>query len=300
MEAAGLASSIINFIDFSNELINGPIAIYQQAQGGSGVDHDTSKIVHHLQNITQAMSQMTTSQPTPHEQALYNLAGDCKILSNELVALLKSLEPKTGGHEAFRSLGASFKTHRKTEHIREIEKKLGLYESQLLFNLNVILDEKQRSIAGQPASLQRDTLDSSTENTQDLESGPLQIEGLESDALHLDEFRESDNTFASISRTEQLATLSELRSAIASVETALKPRSSIDSRTADDKRIPTRLTVDEPQQGFGIGMSKRRAKRISDDTWARHKDYISDMYISRNASFRDILDDLSQNGINSR
>ncbi|KAH6684856.1 hypothetical protein F5X68DRAFT_241849 [Plectosphaerella plurivora] len=46
-------------------------------------------------------------------------------------------------------------------------------------------------------------------------------------------------------------------------------------------------------------MAKTRAKRLPKEEWARHKEYISDMYISRNASLKEVLDYLHQSGLNS-
>ncbi|KAH6682381.1 hypothetical protein F5X68DRAFT_263347 [Plectosphaerella plurivora] len=216
MEAAGLASSIITFIDFSYKLIDGSTTIYQQVQGGSGANLDTRKIVDDLQAITKQLSQTTPAPPTLHEQALASIAGHCNTLSNELVALLRSFEPKADGNKALRSLEAAFKTLRKTGKIREIEQKLDSYKLQLLLRLNMMLCDSGRAVGSQIKTMQQDHATFFSKNIQELQSVKVTVETLESKVLRLAQVVTSGNTSAATADIEHSLSLNQTQLDLAS------------------------------------------------------------------------------------
>jgi hypothetical protein len=111
MEAAGLASSMISFIDFSYKLILGTVDVHKKATTGPAADPHISNIINDLEDVTRNMTTLSTGpsakspataqnpsalQDSSHHEALRKLAVGCNDLSKSLVDVLKNLERKPG------------------------------------------------------------------------------------------------------------------------------------------------------------------------------------------------------------
>ncbi|KAH7367076.1 hypothetical protein B0T11DRAFT_50133 [Plectosphaerella cucumerina] len=149
VSAAGFASSIITFIDFSFKLVQGSAALYQSATGTSAENAAIGTIVDDLRNVTDAIAQPPTPETdSQHWRDLRKLAADCNGVSKELADILETLKRKEG-NKAWRSLEAAWKSMRKSKEIAAIEERLKTYRVQLLLRTNLILSDNQTSIQKQ-------------------------------------------------------------------------------------------------------------------------------------------------------
>jgi len=186
MEAAGLASSIITFIDFSYKLINGTIVVYQKASTGPADDPHITVVIKDLENVTELMTTTaaaasaaspavdgqatTTAQVKPHQQELLALAGHCHELSKKLVAILEGLERKTDDKKLWRSFQTAWKTIRSSDQITEIEKKLNTYRLQMLLRLSLMLTDNDTSITEKLDQMHQGNIHSFGETISELRS----------------------------------------------------------------------------------------------------------------------------------
>ncbi|KAH6695310.1 hypothetical protein F5X68DRAFT_147085, partial [Plectosphaerella plurivora] len=121
VSAAGFASSIITFIDFSYKIVQGSITLYSSANGVSAENAAIGTIVDDLRNVTDVIAQPPTPETdSPHWRELRKLAADCNGVSKELADVLENMKRKEG-NKAWRSLEAAWKSMRKSKEIAAIE-----------------------------------------------------------------------------------------------------------------------------------------------------------------------------------
>ncbi|EEY13976.1 conserved hypothetical protein [Verticillium alfalfae VaMs.102] len=117
VSAAGFASSLITFIDFSYKLIHGSVDLYKSAAGATDGNVRISSIVEDLRKITETIS--TPAPPEhngPHSRELNKLALECQDISRELADILETLK-RRDGNKAWRSLEAAWKSMRKSDKV---------------------------------------------------------------------------------------------------------------------------------------------------------------------------------------
>lgn len=164
MEAAGLASSIITFIDFSYKLILGTVEVHKKATTGPAADPHISNIINDLEDVTRNMTTLSIGpsakspataqnpsvlQNSSHHEALRKLSIGCNELSKSLVDVLKDLERRPGGNKLWRSFQTSWATLRSSDKIVEMEQKLNTYRLQLLVRLSMMVAEDAASAQSQ-------------------------------------------------------------------------------------------------------------------------------------------------------
>lgn len=160
ISAAGFASSIITFIDFSCKLVRGSIDSYHQAAGASSDNAQISSVVNDLKHATEAMALppqqhgQAQSATGAHEKELRKLALECNAISKDLITVLEGLERKEG-NKTWRSVEAAWKTLRKSKDVAAIEQRLSIYRVQILLRLNLILIENQNSVKAQLDDMKR-------------------------------------------------------------------------------------------------------------------------------------------------
>ncbi|KAH9204764.1 hypothetical protein DL95DRAFT_494636 [Leptodontidium sp. 2 PMI_412] len=94
LTAISLASSIVQFIDYSTKLIHGAKEIYCSVTGATEENYRLENVTAEMQTLSMKLLPRQDAQQTEDEQALSRLAAECKILSDQILALLKSIKPK--------------------------------------------------------------------------------------------------------------------------------------------------------------------------------------------------------------
>jgi hypothetical protein len=91
--AIGLASSIVQFVDYSTKLINGARDIYDSASGMTEHNKSLESIVNEMKLLSSKLLPRTGG-PSEDEKALCHVAAECNILSDQILELLGKLKPK--------------------------------------------------------------------------------------------------------------------------------------------------------------------------------------------------------------
>ncbi|KAF2707935.1 hypothetical protein K504DRAFT_504141 [Pleomassaria siparia CBS 279.74] len=149
--ALGLASNILQVLEFTGMLVREGVERYQSANGSTKEDVGIEDITSDLAQLTEPMRRKQElykdAEPehiSQEELKLLDLATKCHILCEDLCAILDDL--KTDPQARFRQLSALRKTirrQRKGKAIRSLEKKMDMYRSQL--NTRILANISQSS-----------------------------------------------------------------------------------------------------------------------------------------------------------
>ncbi|KAH6692434.1 hypothetical protein F5X68DRAFT_228803 [Plectosphaerella plurivora] len=225
MEAAGLASSIITFIDFSYKIVIGTVDVYKKASTGPAADPHINTIINDLEDVTRNMTTASPASPTAatvqggsHQEALLKLAAGCNELSITLIDILKDLERKSGGNKLWRSLQASWATMRSSDKIVDIEQKLNTYRLQLLVRLSMMISGDITSTKSQLDQLHQGNEAAFGETVTELRS-------LRDDMKRLDGNIQAQAVLSyqtSAANPDQVTALSDLREELSRITRALE------------------------------------------------------------------------------
>ena len=133
--AVGFASSILTFIDFSQQLISGTFEVIKS--GSTSENTHVSNVVNDLRDVTKELSNRPRGY-SKHEDALQTLASECQELSEELQKLLEKLMV-TAESSKWKSAKVALRSMWKKGEVAELENRLGKYRSQVLLRLVLIL-----------------------------------------------------------------------------------------------------------------------------------------------------------------
>ncbi|KAI3394054.1 hypothetical protein diail_3273 [Diaporthe ilicicola] len=141
MEAVGLASSIITFIDVAIKIVRGAHEVYTSADGATRGNDHTGVVIRDLQRVT---ADLRSHPQSSNDQELVILSNKCHKLSDELLQLLHDFLPKTPGK--WQSFVAACRTLRKQKEVAAIEASLDRYRQQISQRLLWLLFEQQSPI----------------------------------------------------------------------------------------------------------------------------------------------------------
>lgn len=134
MEAVGLASAILTFVDFSSKIIAGSYDIYTSASGSSDENVDLRRVTEDLQLLTQRLNPtratIIPAVQTNDDVVLAELARNCQQVAAELLAMLKTLQTQTPNSKRD-SLRVALRSLRKKREVESLEKRLERYRRQI-------------------------------------------------------------------------------------------------------------------------------------------------------------------------
>lgn len=126
MEAIGLASSIITFIDVAYKIVQGAHEVYVSQDGATKSNDHTGVVVSDLQRVT---ADLRAHQLSSTDEELITLSSKCHDLSGELLQLLHKFLPKTPGK--WQSFVAACRILRKQKEAAAMEASLDRYRQQI-------------------------------------------------------------------------------------------------------------------------------------------------------------------------
>ena len=137
--ALGLASNIVQFVDFSSKLISESRELYRSVSGITIENGEVKEATEELQRLCDRLAglRMTSSTTTglpKDEECLKILAISCKETSHELLSALRDItaqEPR----KKWQTFRVALKSVLRKDQIQELEKKLDSYRSQLALQL---------------------------------------------------------------------------------------------------------------------------------------------------------------------
>ena len=121
--ALGVASAIVQFVDFTSKLLTEGYGAYQSVVGASKEDIDVQALATDLETICASLASSPPVGSTilsKEELALQNLARKCQGIAKELVGVLEDLKVKT--HGLLRGWDTVRSTVRRAMDRRKIEK----------------------------------------------------------------------------------------------------------------------------------------------------------------------------------
>jgi len=137
--ALGLEASVINFISFSWGIIDGAAEIYRLANGVLTENDRVRTVIGDLNRIVEDLSEGKSIQSqTKAEQAIKDLAEDCKEDSDALLKLLDKLKVE-GRRTAWKSVKTKFKSLMSADEVDALKERLQEYRSEITTNLVIIL-----------------------------------------------------------------------------------------------------------------------------------------------------------------
>jgi len=131
----GFASSILTFIDFSQQLISGTFEVIKL--GSTSENVHVSVVIDDLRDATKELSNRPLGL-SRHEYALQTLASECQELSEDLQKLLEKLMV-TAESSKWKSAKIALRSTWKKEEVAELQNRLDKYRSQILLRLVLIL-----------------------------------------------------------------------------------------------------------------------------------------------------------------
>ncbi|KAL9607205.1 MAG: hypothetical protein Q9167_007857 [Letrouitia subvulpina] len=147
--AIGLASSIVQFLDFSSKLITGTFELYRSANGATSINNTLEAISRDLVQLCTVLTPdspgVNTNIKTKSEASLLPLLDSCRNLGKEFLITLDDL--KVQGHwRRWQSIRQALRSIWKADDIQRYEKQLESYRSQIVIRLLAMLTERQEKI----------------------------------------------------------------------------------------------------------------------------------------------------------
>lgn len=141
--AAGFASAIITFIDFSWKIVKGSYDVYTSSGGTTNDQVRINNVVQDLQNVTKALSPETQGlrekdDNDPRWRELRKIAVECQKTSKELSFILRDLEGNEG-NKVRRSLELTWKGLKSGNKVAPIEKSLDRHYRHIMLQLSMII-----------------------------------------------------------------------------------------------------------------------------------------------------------------
>lgn len=135
MDAVGLASSILSFIEVAHKIVSGSYEIYKSSTGLTK-DHDhTARVLHDLGRVAHDLQRPPGKGP--NDEQLLELAGGCLELSEDLKRLLDQFLPKgPGPWQAFKAACRSLGNQKEAA---AMEIRLDRYRQQISQRLILLL-----------------------------------------------------------------------------------------------------------------------------------------------------------------
>ena len=132
LAAIGLASAIVQFVDFSSRLIAGAKEAYTSASGMTAASEDSDVLINNLKDLTGRLKVRTTGNVlSAEDERLIALKRGCEKLSCELQEVLQKTRARKKGSK-LSSIKASLKAQSQREKLASLEKRLDSYRSEIL------------------------------------------------------------------------------------------------------------------------------------------------------------------------
>ena len=131
VEAVGLASSILTFVDIGYKVVSSAHEIYSST---SGVTLENEQIASTTADLEGVTATLLSSHLAVNDPDLIKLAKKCQSLSQDLLKLLGSFQPKN--RSKFRSLTAAVSPKWEQKDVSAIEHRLGVYRQEINFHLS--------------------------------------------------------------------------------------------------------------------------------------------------------------------
>jgi hypothetical protein len=147
LTALGLASNIVQFVDYTRKLISGARELYVSSSGAKRENLELESIVRNIQELAERVRHGNTEQKemvANQDKQLLDLSDQCVAVSTELLSVLDSLKVK-GPDRSWESFHQAFKSQRKKGEIEGLQRRLDRISKHL--NARALLDQQATVIS---------------------------------------------------------------------------------------------------------------------------------------------------------
>ena len=142
LAALGLASSVIQFIDFGQKLVAKSVEIHGSASGALSANIELENLAVDLHalcyNLSNSRDSLTASRPSTEELGLLSLATGCRELATEFTALLQRLKVQNQ-QSKWASVRQALESAWNENAIKNYVRRLENYRSQIMARLLELL-----------------------------------------------------------------------------------------------------------------------------------------------------------------
>ncbi|MCJ1384760.1 hypothetical protein MMC17_007878 [Xylographa soralifera] len=149
LAAVGLASSVIQFVDFTSQLLSKGQEFYRSVDGTLVENVEFVAIAEHFRSLKEDLTESTVAladarQPSPAEEDLQRVAARCEQVALTFLTLLNGLKI-TGHPQKWKSFRQALKTMWSKDEIEEMLQKLRLLREELAVHLLIVISQWQTS-----------------------------------------------------------------------------------------------------------------------------------------------------------
>ncbi|KAK4697415.1 hypothetical protein P7C71_g658, partial [Lecanoromycetidae sp. Uapishka_2] len=228
LTALGLASSIIQVVDFGRKLVSQTQETYYTANGATKENVTVGEIAKDINVLNRSLKEKKISLEAPHadDVALEDLVTSSQKIAEDLLGLLATLEvPKDA--TTWKRFQKAFKSTQKAREVREIESRLNKIQRQIDSRLHYMISDQQSAMLVRLNEISKEHANIWTESSS-------QMEQLKKEIRDNSKRQENDSKRARV-LMEKLQCLAEEG-----------------ARMANEERILQSLMFDEWQRRFTI------------------------------------------------
>ena len=124
LTAFGLASNIVQFVDFSLKVISGAEDLYHNASGATAAHLEAKEVAHQIRRLSSLAAPPITPLAKP-DSDLIPLSNDCGKIANELISLIDSVQvTETGPRRIWQSVYKAGQRQWKQKEIESLQNRL--------------------------------------------------------------------------------------------------------------------------------------------------------------------------------
>jgi hypothetical protein len=144
LSALSIATSVIQFVDFSSKIISGSLEIYKSGHAELSEHSNIRCVTTKLEELAGGLEKSlklddsTNSHMSQNDLGLLDLCKGCKTVSEELIAALDKVTRK-GKLGKFSSVSQALRSHWSKQHIATLQKRVDSFRQQLIINILVSL-----------------------------------------------------------------------------------------------------------------------------------------------------------------
>jgi hypothetical protein len=144
LSALSIATSVIQFVDFSSKIISGSLEIYKSGHAELSEHSNIRCVTTKLEELAGGLEKSlklddsTNSHMSQNDLGLLDLCKGCKTVSDELIAALDKFTRK-GKLGKFSSVSQALRSHWSKQHIATLQKRVDSFRQQLMINILVSL-----------------------------------------------------------------------------------------------------------------------------------------------------------------
>lgn len=143
LTSLGLASNIVQFIDFASKLFTATQKLYLSPSGAKVEHLELESIARHIKKLAEGARPRNSpnNRATSNEDNnLLDLGNRCVEVSKELLSVLDSLKVKGGGTRSWDSFYQALRSEWKDDEIERLQRRLDRMSNQL--NARILLDQQ--------------------------------------------------------------------------------------------------------------------------------------------------------------